>query len=167
MKTSIIILMGVCGSGKSTIASQLAVELNCRYIDADDFHPSQNLVKLKNNQPLTDEDRFPWLTQLSQILGDAQRYNQPIVLACSALKHQYRLILTQELQPQSFCFFLLHASTEILLQRLNQRTHHFVTAGLLNSQLATLEITPDLKKIDITSTPEKIISQILSTLTTN
>jgi gluconokinase len=135
MKTSIIILMGVCGSGKSTIGSRLASKINYRYIDADDFHPSTNLEKLKNNQPLTDEDRLPWL------------------------------ILTKELQPQFFCFFLLHASTETLLQRLNQRTNHFVTAALLNSQLSTLEITPDLKTIDITPTPEEIISQIQSNLT--
>ncbi len=132
-----IIIAGVSGSGKSTVGKLLAERLGCEFADADDFHPPENIAKMKAGIPLDDADRAGWLEALGKHL--ASREN--IVLACSALKKIYRDRLRELAGPLRF--FVLTLDRDLLLQRMKSR-QHFMPASLLDSQLATLELGDDV-----------------------
>lgn len=133
----IIVVMGVSGSGKTTLAAALAAEPNRRHLDADDFHPSSNIEKMRSGTPLTDEDRHPWLERLRAELDAVTADGDSAVLACSALKRGYRDILRRATAPVSFV--LLRTSKAELAERLSRRDGHFFPETLLDSQLATLQ----------------------------
>lgn len=155
----LIIVMGVCGSGKSTIAKQLAEAMNASYLDADDYHPPVNVAKMSRGEALNDEDRWPWLKSFAQAMASQSAY---CVGACSALKKAYRTCLTNAAN-EAILFVHLDGSKELLMQRLSARTEHFMPMTLLDSQLATLEI-PDADEPAITvamsGTPQQIIALI-------
>lgn len=136
-----IVIAGVSGSGKSTVGKLLAERLGCEFADADDFHPPENIEKMKAGVPLDDADRAGWLEALGHHL--ASREN--IVLACSALKRIYRDRLRELAGPLEF--FVLTLDKESLMQRLESR-EHFMPASLLESQLATLELGDDVKVVE-------------------
>ena len=138
-----IIIAGVSGSGKSTVGKLLAERLGCEFADADDYHPPDNIAKMKAGIPLDDADRAGWL----EALGDHLASRENIVLACSALKRIYRDRLRGMAGPLEF--FVLSLDKESLMQRLESRDH-FMPASLLDSQLATLELGNDVKVIDNT-----------------
>ena len=138
-----IIIAGVSGSGKSTVGKLLAERLGCEFADADDYHPPENIAKMKAGIPLDDADRAGWL----EALGDHLASRENIVLACSALKRIYRDRLRGMAGPLEF--FVLSLDKESLMQRLEARDH-FMPASLLDSQLATLELGNDVKVIDNT-----------------
>ena len=149
--------MGVAGCGKSTIGSMLAHELGWDFYDADDLHSESNRIKMAQNIPLTDEDRAGWLDSLRSLIGQNIQNGKPIVLACSALKKSYRDILMINEQVE---FIYLRGTYEQIEARLLQRSGHFMSAKMLASQFDILEEPQDALTIDITHTPQEIISTI-------
>ena len=128
-----IIVMGVCGTGKSTVGIQLAEKLGWIYADADDFHPTANVAKMRAGTPLDDDDRTPWLATLRDHLRD----HPGTVLACSALKTRYRKVLRAAAADIRFVY--LHGDRDLLAARLGSREGHYMPQSLLDSQLAALE----------------------------
>ena len=149
--------MGVAGSGKTTIGSLLADELNWKFYDADDFHSESNRAKMSLGIALTDADRAGWLITLKELIAENIQQNIPAVLACSALKDSYRNTLKVDQQVK---FIYLKGTYEQIKIRLNKRTGHFMSAGMLDSQFHTLEEPQNVLTIDITHTPQEIISII-------
>lgn len=134
-----VVLMGVCGSGKSTVAGSLADRLKLPYVDADDLHPWTNTQKMKMGVPLTDEDRWPWLERVGETLIQHRAHHGMAVIACSALRRVYREKI-RDIAGQHVLFVLLHGSKDLLLERMRGRPSHFMPTSLLESQLNTLEM---------------------------
>jgi gluconokinase len=126
--------MGVSGCGKSTFGTQLAQFLQRKFIEGDDYHTPQSIEKMKSGQPLTDQDRIPWLKQLAQVIREC---NDPAILSCSALKYTYREILRSCTKP----LFFIHLELDLdsASERLKQRTDHFFKPSLLDDQFVQLE----------------------------
>ncbi len=129
----VVVLMGVTGSGKTTVGERLASELGWTFADADDFHPAANKAKMHAGIPLTDEDRWPWLQALRRVIEQALKDHRGIVVACSALRTAYRDVLAGGLPDVHF--ILLHGNLEVLRARLAQRQHEFMNPALLESQI--------------------------------
>lgn len=158
-QTRLIIVMGVSGSGKSTIAKHLSEALGAHFLDADDYHPAPNVAKMSRGDALNDEDRWPWLKDFAQAMSGQAGY---CVGACSALKKDYRYYLKTEAR-ESLLFVYLDGDKELLQRRMSARTEHFMPTTLLESQLATLEIPGSEEhsiSIDISGSPEQIITLI-------
>ena len=155
----IAVLMGVSGSGKTTIGSALADRLGWPFLDADDFHPPQNVAKMKSGTPLTDEDRWPWLDLLNAELRARESRGENAVLACSALKQAYRDRLSRGLANWRLVF--LHGSFELLRHRAEQRKHRYMPASLLQSQFDALEPPgQDAIRIDVAEPLERSVDKI-------
>jgi len=132
-----LIVMGVSGSGKSTIADQLAKRLRWTYEDGDRFHPAGNVAKMSAGHPLTDEDRWPWLQAIADEIDRACKANEHVVIACSALKRSYRDVLVHGRRDVRIVY--LNGTQELIAGRLAKRQGHFMPPGLLASQFKTLE----------------------------
>ncbi|MCU1423719.1 MAG: transferase [Microbacteriaceae bacterium] len=132
-----IIVMGVSGSGKSTIGALLANRLGIRFIDGDSLHPLTNVEKMAGGTPLTDEDRWPWLAVVGETLSAAGREQRGIAVACSALRRVYREAILAKAPNAEFVH--LAGSVEVLASRVEGRSDHFMPTGLLRSQVSTLE----------------------------
>ena len=132
-----LIVMGVSGSGKSTIAENLAARLGWSYEDGDTFHPKSNVEKMSAGHPLTDEDRRPWLQAIANEIDRVCKAGERAVIACSALKRAYRDILVHDRDDVRFVY--LDGTQELIASRLARRKDHFMPAGLLASQFKTLE----------------------------
>lgn len=156
----LIIIMGVSGSGKSTIGLLLATELNIPFADADDFHPAENLNKMTGGEALTDDDRSGWLQKLNRLLKEASA-KKGMVMACSALREGYRTALTQDIDEKVHWVFL-HGENTLLEQRISERKGHFMPSTLLQSQLKTLEKPAYGIHIDVAQKPEKIVEIIIN-----
>lgn len=143
----VVLLMGVTGSGKTTVGEKLAAELGWTFSDADDLHPAANKAKMRAGIPLTDDDRWPWLLAVRQVIEQALRDNRGAIIACSALKAAYRDVLAGGLEPVRFV--LLDGDPAVLKARLVQRRHEFMNPALLESQIDTLERPPNAIVIDI------------------
>lgn len=156
----ILIVMGVAGSGKSTIGQLLADRLGWPFFDGDDFHPASNIEKMRSGQPLTDEDRATWLAALADLIHEQVRQNQSAVIACSALKQSYR----DRLQMEGVRFIYLRGSAEVIAARLQQRTGHYMPPSLLASQFATLEEPQGALTVDINLPPAQIVTKIVTAL---
>jgi gluconokinase len=154
----IVLVMGVAGVGKTTIGQALARALGARFIDADDYHPPENVEKMKAGIPLGDEDRWPWLNRLNEEL----KKEQSAVLACSALKQSYRRRLAEDVKD--FKVVYLHAGAELLRERIKARKHRYMPAALLDSQLATLEPPADAIAIDVAAPLEDSVAAIVERL---
>jgi gluconokinase len=160
-----LIVMGVSGSGKSTIGSQLADRLNWRYEDGDKFHPKANVAKMSAGHPLSDEDRWPWLRAIAEEIDRVCNAGQHAVIACSALKRAYRDILVHGRTDVRIIF--LNGSQTLIASRLAQRKHHFMPSELLTSQFKTLE-PPDASENPVTvaldGSVEAIVEDIVNQL---
>ena len=154
----ITIVMGVSGSGKTTVGQLLAQSLNWDFSDADDFHPSANIEKMSLGIPLEDADRLPWLLQLQGTIDRWLLENKNVVLACSALKASYREMLWRDKQRIKIVY--LKCSFHLLATRLKTRENHYMKADLLSSQLDSLEEPQDAIIIDSSQPLEVIVRQI-------
>lgn len=160
-----VVVMGVTGCGKSTVAQALSKQLAARYLEGDDFHPPENKKKMSSGTPLTDEDRWPWLTELAGAMQTANDASVTVV-SCSALKKSYREFITQH-AGSNVLFIFLRGERETLVERLGARQNHFMDANLLDSQLATLE-PPDTTEnaicVSIDNSVAHIVAQVMKSV---
>jgi gluconokinase len=160
----IVVLMGVTGSGKSTIGELLAERVDAVFADADDYHPAANKKKMAAGHPLNDEDRQPWLETLNCLMHGWYDKGKSGVLACSALKQKYRETLSVDMPAGTIHFVWLDASPKLLAERLAARHHEFMNPHLLKSQLDTLEPPADALRIVNDRTPDEVVGRILQQL---
>jgi gluconokinase len=150
--------MGVTGVGKTTVGRLLAQRLEARFVDADDFHPPENVARMRAGIPLTDADRQPWLDALNAHLRAAAAAGESVVLACSALKAAYRQRLREGCPDLRFVHLV--GTRELIAERLAARSGHYMNPALLDSQLATLETPDDALRIDIGAPPEELAAAV-------
>jgi len=153
----VVLVMGVSGAGKTTVGRLLAMDLGWTFLDADDFHPAANVAKMHAGIPLTDEDRRPWLEALRRRIAGAHDRGESVVLACSALKHNYQHFL-EEADPGDVRCVFLEGPRELIRRRLEAREGHFMSPALLDSQFAALEPPDDAVRVDVSGTPEQVAS---------
>lgn len=158
----IVILMGVSGSGKTTIGQLLSQRTGARFADADDFHSEQNKAKMAAGTPLTDDDRQPWLETLHELLRGWEKDGVDGILACSALKSRYRQTLGAGLAPGAVQWVLLDGSRELIAQRLESRHHEYMSPGLLDSQIKTLEPPNDGICVVNDRSPAEVVEEIVT-----
>jgi len=154
----IVVLMGVSGSGKTTIGRELAARLGCEFLDGDDFHPPENVARMATGTPLCDADRWPWLDRLNALLREREARGETVVLACSALKESYRARLMQGLARCELAY--LHGPIDLIRSRLEARRHRYMPASLLESQFAALEAPRDAIVIDIAAPSVQCVETI-------
>ena len=135
-----VVVMGVSATGKTTVAKELAEEIGAEFIEGDELHPSRNIAKMESGTPLTDEDRWPWLQAIAELTAVRDYEGISTVVTCSALKRAYRDVL-RDATPTFFVH--LHAPYEVLEERMQTRTKHFMPTTLLRSQFDTLEDLAD------------------------
>ncbi|MDT4969197.1 MAG: gluconokinase [Acidobacteriota bacterium] len=157
----VIVLMGVTGSGKTTIGRLLSEKLQWRYYDADDFHPQANVKKMKDGIPLNDEDRRPWLESLNKLIRECLDGGENAALGCSALKESYREYL---LVDERVKLVYLKGDYETIQRRLSKRRGHFMNPELLESQFETLEEPEGDVRVDVSLSPAQIVESIRSDL---
>jgi len=153
----IAIVMGVSGSGKTTVGVLLAAQMGCEFADADDYHPSANVAKMRAGTPLNDADRAPWLDVLRELIREHLEANQHLVLACSALKAAYREHLEVSADVK---VIYLKGDYAIIAERLRNRHGHYMPPRLLDSQFDALEEPRDALIVDAAQSPEAIVVQI-------
>ena len=159
----IVVLMGVSGSGKTTIGILLAESAQATFADADDYHSQEHKKKMAGGHPLNDQDRQPWLETLNQLLQRWQREGKSGVLACSALKTVYRQTLAAGMPRGAVLFTLLDGSQELIAERLARRDHEYMNSNLLASQLETLERPTNGEAYRVVNDrpPELVVAEIL------
>jgi len=150
--------MGVTGCGKTAVGEILARDCGWDFHDADDFHPAENVAKMKRGEPLDDTDRWPWLARLNALLLDSEPQGKSLVLACSALKHTYRERLAQGCAAVRFVF--LDGDKELIRARLAARRGHYMDPRLLDSQFAILERPADALRLDVAESPTELVKSI-------
>jgi gluconokinase len=155
----IVVLMGVSGSGKSAVGRALAGRLGWRFVEGDDFHPPANVEKMRACHPLTDEDRRPWLRALRDHIDAACERGEDLVVACSALKHDYREYLKED-EPGCVRFVYLEGDEALIAGRLRQRKGHFMPPGLLHSQFAALEPPKDALRVSVVPPVEEVAEEV-------
>ena len=160
----IVVLMGVSGVGKTTIGALLAARTEWKFEDADDYHSEENRHKMAAGIPVTDADREPWLTALHERMLQYRQKGESVILACSALKQQYRELLAGGFAKIEMRFVYLHAPTALIKERMKARHHPYMNPDLLDSQLATLEVPSDAWPITVAGSPEESVEEILARL---
>lgn len=161
-----IVVMGVSGCGKSSLGARLADYLEAVFVEGDSLHPLENVAKMRLGTPLEDQDRWPWLERIGELLSPGPQGARPMVVSCSALKRAYRDRL-RELACQPMTFIFLQGDRELLASRMAGRNHDYMPLSLLDSQLATLELPqaePDVLTIDINQPLEAIVGRAMTVL---
>ena len=159
----IVVVMGVAGSGKTTIGKMLADAIPCPYLEGDSLHAPASIEKMSRGIPLTDADRAPWLSAIHARMVDVYDRGHSLVVGCSALKQSYRDVLAEGL-PLTWVY--LKGSPELIRSRLLHRESHFMKADMLASQFAALEEPSDALVVDVSASPAAIVDRILSELRT-
>ncbi len=160
-----VVVMGISGSGKTTIATQLAQRLGWIYAEADEFHPAENIAKMTSGTPLTDEDRWPWLESMKNWMTAEAQSGRSTVVTCSALRRSYRDVLTRAQGRVRFVHLL--GDTDLILERMKTRSGHFMPESLLPSQISTLEpLEADEQgvRIENTGTPDQVTDDVIDQL---
>ena len=161
-----VVVMGVSGSGKSTVAAGIAAALGLHCIDGDSLHSPASVARMRAGTPLRDEDRWPWLDRIGAVLADAPRWPQGVVVACSALRRAYRERIRGAAPGVRFVF--LDGPKELIGARLAGRSDHYMPGTLLESQLRTLEVPgddeADVRRIGIELPPGEIVKQAVLAL---
>ena len=157
----IIVIMGVSGSGKTTIGTMLAGTIGCSFLEGDSLHSKQNIEKMSHGIPLNDCDRAPWLAAIHARLLEFLKRGESLVVACSALEQQYREVLADGV-PITWVY--LKGSKDLIRSRMKHRPKHFMKANMLASQFEALEEPSDAIVSDISLTPSAIVPQILAQL---
>jgi gluconokinase len=157
----IIVLMGVAGSGKTTVGTMLADAMKCSFLEGDALHSPGNIDKMSHGIPLTDADRAPWLSAIHARIVDASQRGQDLVVGCSALKQRYRKVLAEGV-PIAWVY--LKGSLELIRSRVTRRPSHFMKADMLASQFAALEEPLDAVVADVSAPPRTIVQQIMTQL---
>lgn len=158
MSGRIILIMGVAGSGKTTVGRRLAAELNWPYHEADDFHGAANKDKMARGIPLDDYDRAPWLAAIRGAMDDCLAEGRSAVFTCSGLKEKYRQVLMEGAPAVSLVY--LATDFETSLARVSRRQHHYMKAAMVKSQFEALEVPVDALTLDTRLSPAKIIAEI-------
>ncbi len=156
----VVVIMGVTGSGKTTVGEALAQAMGWAFHDGDDYHPAANKAKMHAGTPLTDEDRWPWLRAIHDVIAAAVASGSGAVVACSALKSAYRDVLVNHLSPADVRFVLLDGDPAVLAAHLAHRTDHFMNPALLQSQIDTLERPADAIVVDVACPVEEQVAAI-------
>lgn len=160
-----IIVMGVCGCGKTTVASQIAQRLNVKFIDGDDLHPKANIIKMAKGEPLDDLDRAPWLERIRDAAYSIETKGEVGVIVCSALKRSYRDLIRDG--NQNVYFVHLEGDKALIMARMRQRKGHFMKENMVTSQFNTLEDPRAESKVmvvDIEGSQEQVISRAMAAL---
>lgn len=158
----VMIVMGVCGCGKTSFATMLSEKTGSSFIEGDRLHPPKNIEKMSRGEALDDEDRQPWLEAIVSAANQHLVTAPSVVIACSALKHSYRDILRKIQSPSGFIH--LAGDRQVIVERMAQRKDHFMPISLLDSQLATLETTrhePDVVELNLEYSLESNLQQFL------
>ncbi len=163
-KTTVFLIMGVSGSGKSTVGKLLAAELNVPFFDGDDYHPDENVAKMAAGNPLNDNDRKGWLRRLNTLVRE--NLDSGAIIACSALKESYRSLLVDGVL-EKIRFVYLKGSFEEIRDRMQKRKGHFMPAKLLKSQFDTLEPPQKAISVSILQSPSSIVLEILEHINQN
>lgn len=159
----ILIIMGVSGSGKSTIGKLLSKELDIEFYDGDDFHPQENIEKMSSGQPLNDQDRVGWLAAIHDFGLQQLLQETSCIIACSALKQSYRDVLRKGMENQLKVIYL-KGDFQTIQTRLAIRKSHFMPTALLQSQFNTLEPPKNAITVDLKLNPDEIVDQIIKEL---
>jgi gluconokinase len=160
----VIVVMGVAGAGKTTVGRALADALGWSFIDADDHHSAENVARMRHGIALGDRDRAPWLASLREAIQETLASGARAVVACSALKHAYRVALAPSNAVEAVRFVFLDANEELARERLAARRGHFAGVALVESQLATLERPHEAIRLDAGDTPEALVAEIRAAL---
>jgi gluconokinase len=163
---SVLVVMGVSGCGKSTIGTQIAIQLHWEFEDGDWFHPASNIEKMHSGHPLTDDDRWPWLNAIADFVDATRRAGNHAVIACSALKRSYRAVIVGNRPDVRLVY--LKGDIDLIARRVAARHEHFMPLELLQSQFAALEEPgPDENPIvvSVEPPPRAIVAQVLAALT--
>ena len=161
----VIVLMGVSGSGKSTVGTALADILGWQFYEGDDFHSESNVKKMAQGTPLTDEDREPWLANLHDLIAEQIASEKPAIIACSALKQKYRDQLLEDNEGTMIVY--LRGDYELIDQRMQKRQKHYMKADMLQSQFDALEEPENAIVVSIEVGIDKIVDEIINTLNVN
>ncbi|WP_062270331.1 gluconokinase [Endozoicomonas arenosclerae] len=160
MAGKVFVVMGVCGSGKSTVGEALSHEMGAKFIDGDDLHPRSNIEKMSGGSPLNDEDRQPWLERIRDVAYSVEVKNEVAVVVCSALKLKYRDTI-REGNNQVY-FLHMDGSYDLILERMKARKGHFMRETMLQSQFSTLEEPeenePGVVRIDISNSIDQVVA---------
>ena len=161
---NLIVIMGVSGCGKTSVGELLSKKLNIPFYDGDNFHPKENIEKMKNNIPLNDDDRLPWLKELSKNITSWKK-KEGAILACSALKESYRKILNAD--KNTDYWVVLNGDYQLICDRISKRKNHFMKPDLLKSQIETLEVPNYGLHINISMSLPEIVNTITQNIKTN
>jgi gluconokinase len=162
---AVLVVMGVSGSGKSTVGTQLAIKLGWEFEDGDWFHPACNVEKMHSGHPLTDEDRWPWLNAIAAFIDASRSAGRHVVIACSALKKSYRAIIIGDRPDVRLVY--LKGDIELIARRIATRHEHFMPRALLQSQFDALEEPGADERaivVSVAPPPRTIVAQVLSAL---
>ena len=154
----VILLMGVAGSGKTTVGRALATSLGWDFRDADEFHPPENVAKMSAGLPLDDHDRAPWLAAIGAHIAEKLERGEGAVVTCSALKEKYRAVLVSD--PARVKIVHLAGNFQLIEARIRARPGHFMKPEMLHSQFEALEPPRDALTVDVTQSPEAIVAEI-------